>query len=229
MEGRYQVMVKTYSLNSDGEKQLTKDYKVKDFKCKDGTDTILLDQLLADMIQAANDFYDVKIIINSAYRTESHNRKVGGDPHSNHLVGRALDITVYNKARVSLEELAMFFETRGLTSIILYSYDSGWIHIGSTLAGSLKRQTSAVNSTKVSTFTPALRRQIWPRYSYPCEVMQKLLQKKGFYLKDNKGRPYKLDGKFGPGSDVQLRAFQKSRKLKVDGTCGDTTWKALFA
>lgn len=32
------------------------------------------------------------IIINSAYRTVSHNKKVGGSPKSMHLEGRALDI-----------------------------------------------------------------------------------------------------------------------------------------
>jgi hypothetical protein len=34
--------------------------------------------------------------INSGYRTEAHNKKVGGVPNSSHLLGRAVDIHVTN-------------------------------------------------------------------------------------------------------------------------------------
>jgi uncharacterized protein YcbK (DUF882 family) len=36
--------------------------------------------------------YGKPITVVSAYRTESHNRKIGGARHSQHLQGRALDI-----------------------------------------------------------------------------------------------------------------------------------------
>ena len=37
----------------------------------------------------------VQIVINSGYRSEEVNRKVGGAPNSNHLTGCAADIKVY--------------------------------------------------------------------------------------------------------------------------------------
>ena len=36
------MTVKTYSLKSDGDKQLSPHFKVKEFRCKDGSDKILI-------------------------------------------------------------------------------------------------------------------------------------------------------------------------------------------
>jgi hypothetical protein len=37
-----EMSVKTYSLKKDGEKNITKNFKVKEFKCNDGSDKILI-------------------------------------------------------------------------------------------------------------------------------------------------------------------------------------------
>jgi len=70
----------------------------KEFSCKDGTavpqkyygNVIELMQNL----QVLRDYFGVPIRINSAYRTEKHNAKVGGGKQSQHLYGRAADIVV---------------------------------------------------------------------------------------------------------------------------------------
>lgn len=46
----------------------------------------------ADNLQVLRDCLDVSIIINSAYRCEDHNKKVGGKTNSSHLKGLATDI-----------------------------------------------------------------------------------------------------------------------------------------
>lgn len=43
------MSVKTYSLVRDGEKQLTKDFRVREFRCKDGSDKILIDTDLVNL------------------------------------------------------------------------------------------------------------------------------------------------------------------------------------
>ena len=37
-----------------------------------------------------------------------------------------------------------------------------------------------------------------------------------------------FDGDFGPDTEVAVKAFQKTRKLDVDGICGHDTWTELL-
>ena len=69
---------------------------------------------------------DIRLIVNSGYRCEKHNKEVGGVPNSQHLVGNAIDIyspdihvgILYNEAINS----GLF------TTIILYE-KSHFIHV----------------------------------------------------------------------------------------------------
>lgn len=51
--------------------------------------------------------------------------------------------------------------------------------------------------------------------------MQALLNAKG-------GQKLELDGSFGPLTDAAVRAYQKDKKLEVDGYCGPKTWESLL-
>ena len=90
------MSVKTYSLARDGKKQLTKDFKVKEFRCKDGSDKILIDDDLVELLQQIRDAFGKPVTINSAYRSPAHNKKVGGASNSQHVKGTAADIRVEN-------------------------------------------------------------------------------------------------------------------------------------
>ena len=52
----------------------------------------LMDPELLDMIDKAREIYGKPIRVNSGYRTEDHNRKVGGVDSSSHLKGLAIDV-----------------------------------------------------------------------------------------------------------------------------------------
>jgi len=52
----------------------------------------LMDPELLDMIDKAREIYGKPIRVNSGYRTENHNRKVGGVDSSSHLKGLAIDV-----------------------------------------------------------------------------------------------------------------------------------------
>lgn len=89
--------------------QLTKNFQLSEFDCKDGTkvperlyDNVLL---LAQQLQVLRDDINtnrpamapkdvqIPIHVNSGYRTPSYNKKVGGAKESQHLKGKAGDIT----------------------------------------------------------------------------------------------------------------------------------------
>ena len=52
----------------------------------------LMDPKLLDMIDKARKIYGKPICVTSGYRTEDHNRKVGGVDSSSHLKGLAIDV-----------------------------------------------------------------------------------------------------------------------------------------
>ncbi len=88
------MSVKTYSLTRDGNKQLTENFKVREFACHDGSDKILIDDNLPKLLQEIRNAFGKPITINSAYRTPAYNKKVGGASASQHVQGKAADIVV---------------------------------------------------------------------------------------------------------------------------------------
>ena len=88
------MAVKTYSLKKDGNKKLADNFKVKEFACKDGSDKVLVDTELVELLQKIRNHFNTSVKITSGYRTATHNKKVGGTTNSYHLVGMASDIQV---------------------------------------------------------------------------------------------------------------------------------------
>ena len=92
---RYKPVAKTSPASSG---QLTANFKLSEFACKDGTavPASLLDNVkaLAANLQVLRDTIKKPIGINSAYRTLSHNKAVGGATKSQHLLATAADIVV---------------------------------------------------------------------------------------------------------------------------------------
>ena len=102
------AVVHAYSRAQDGGVWLTANFRVEEFACKDGSDTIFISSDLAKLLQQIRTHFAKPLIINSAYRTEAHNRAVGGSPSSRHLYGMAADIVVQG---IAPEETAAFAET----------------------------------------------------------------------------------------------------------------------
>lgn len=81
--------------------QLTKNFTREEFDCKDGTpvpDDLLHNVLeVAENLQVLRDYVDEPVHVNSGYRTDTYNKKVGGKPKSKHKKAHAADITIKNK------------------------------------------------------------------------------------------------------------------------------------
>ena len=120
------VYVVEYSLKADGEKQLSENFKVNEFRCKDGSDKILIDvDFVKDKLQAIRNHFGAAVTINSGYRTESYNAKVGGAKSSYHMKGQAFDIVVAGHTPL---EVAQYAQTLGINGIIQYN---SFVHVDS--------------------------------------------------------------------------------------------------
>ena len=94
LKGSDTTGVKTYSIKKDGSTYLSKNFKVSEFKCNDGSDTVLISDKLVGLLQNIRNHFSAAVTINSAYRTESYNKKIGGAIKSQHVNGTAADIVV---------------------------------------------------------------------------------------------------------------------------------------
>lgn len=102
------MAINAYSYAKDGTKFLSKNFRVREFRCQDDTDPIFVDSDLVDILQNVRDHFGKAVTITSAFRTASHNKKVGGATYSQHLYGKAADIKV---SGVSPSRVAAYVET----------------------------------------------------------------------------------------------------------------------
>ena len=102
------MAINAYSYAKDGTKFLSKNFRVREFRCKDDTDPIFIDSDLVDVLQQIRDHFGKAVTITSAFRTASHNKKVGGATYSQHCYGKAADIKV---SGVAASVVADYVET----------------------------------------------------------------------------------------------------------------------
>ena len=120
-------MLNVYSRTKGGGTHLSRNFVVREFACKDGSDPVFVDSDLVALLQNIRDHFGKPLSINSAYRTAAHNRAVGGADYSQHLYGRAADIRI---SGVSTEQLAACAETLlpGTGGIGRYP-EKGFVHV----------------------------------------------------------------------------------------------------
>ena len=92
LKGDDSTGIKTYSVKKDGGTYLSDNFKIKEFACNDGSDTVLISDELVGLLQKIRDHFGVAVTINSGYRTSTYNKKVGGVSNSQHVKGTAADI-----------------------------------------------------------------------------------------------------------------------------------------
>lgn len=102
------IVIKAYSRAKEGNVKLAPNFKVSEFRCKDNSDVIFIAPELVDILQTIRNHYGKAVNINSAYRTPTYNKKVGGATYSQHLYGTAADIRING---VKPKDLAAYIET----------------------------------------------------------------------------------------------------------------------
>lgn len=105
-----------YSLKKDGERQLSPHFKVKEFRCKDGSDEIKIESGLLPVLEMIYDHFRCsRIDITSGYRTAAHDKKVGGKGGGNHVQGKAVDFVAYDRAgaKIPSAKIVLYLEDIG--------------------------------------------------------------------------------------------------------------------
>lgn len=118
--------IQVFSFKNDKNKQLSNNFKVKEFRCKDGSDKIIVDtEFVRTVLQKIRTHFNTSVTINSAYRTPTYNRKVGGSTNSYHVKGRAFDIVVRGRKP---SEVAKYARSIGVKGVIEYNT---FVHVDS--------------------------------------------------------------------------------------------------
>ncbi len=213
------MAVKKYSLKKDGNSFLTENFRVSEFRSRCGADKILIDEKLATLLQKMRDKFGV-INISSAYRTPGYNAQVGGVSNSQHVYGRAADITLTDNKR--LLEVAQYAEKIGFTGIGLDNKYGMFIHVDTRPGVSYFRYNRNGSTYSVSSFFTTVKQG-----STGEAVKQLQMKLKSLGYKGADGKPLSTDGSCGKNTVHAIKNFQKANNLTADGIAGPKTWRKL--
>ena len=91
-------------------------FKPSEIACK-GDGSLVIDGPSLDKLEAVRKALGKPMTLNSAYRSEAHNKAVGGSPNSQHRLGKAFDVALKGITRTELLKAA---KDAGFTGIGQY-------------------------------------------------------------------------------------------------------------
>ena len=102
--------------------KISKHFSLEEFACKSipYPEAWIEDRLtpLLEALEAIRMIFDAPIIITSGYRTEGHNRAVGGVKNSQHCQGRACDFVVKGVSpRLVVEKIRLMLNKIKITGL----------------------------------------------------------------------------------------------------------------
>lgn len=102
------MSIEAYSILKNGNQKLSEHFKVREFRCKDGSDPVFIDTELVELLEKIRVHFGKPVTITSAFRTASHNATVAkAATYSQHLYGKAADIQVQG---ISVENVYAYAE-----------------------------------------------------------------------------------------------------------------------
>ena len=209
-----------YSYKKDGKEKLSTNFSVYEFRCKDGSDAILISQELVKVLQKIRTKFKKKLTITSGYRTSTYNRQIGGSYSSYHTKGMAADFVVEGVDPLVVAEYAhsILGSTGGVE---VGSYDEGtdgYVHVDvrTTAWRAIRAQRSPNTYTTYLTFLPTVR---YGSKGASVKVLSRKLKKLGYMTS--------VKSQVDSAMYSSIKSFQTKSGLTADGICGAKTWKAL--
>ena len=202
-----------YSWKKDGNIKLSDNFAVREFRCKDNSDTILIDvDFVKNKLQTIREHFGKPVTINSAYRNVIYNQKVGGASGSYHVKGQAFDIVVNG---VTPLEVAKYAEKLDIPGIIQYN---SFVHVDSRE----KKYWSRNNNGKITVVDSFYNKPVLQLGSKGEEVkeVQKFLADRGIYHGA-------IDGDYGPLTKQAVIEWQGYCEIVKDGIVGTCTWATM--
>lgn len=98
--------------------QLTKNFNLREFQCH-CCGTVKVEPLLVEKLQKLRDAIGRPLLITSGFRCAAHNKAVGGVALSQHLYGKAADISL-SGLPLTPQQLAQIAEATGFDGIGIY-------------------------------------------------------------------------------------------------------------
>lgn len=108
------VLSVQYSKSRDGDKSLSPNFKVRDFACNDGSDIILINPHIVELLEKIKAHFGKPLRLNSGYRTPTYNKKVGGRKKSQHMFGNAADFRIDGVRPSEVSSWLKTFHTGGI-------------------------------------------------------------------------------------------------------------------
>lgn len=213
-------MVKNYSLKKNGADKLSPHFRVREFKCNDGSDEIKIDDKLPKLLEQIRVYAEASVEITSAYRTVIYNKKVGGATNSQHTKGTAADIITEGR---TVSEIAKFAQAIGAGGVGLYT-KKNFVHVD-TRAGHSYWKNTGSGDRSVSGHGGKCP------YTAPVATAKRGSKGNGvrwvqWWLR-LWGYQISVDGVFGSNTEATVKQFQKRLGLEEDGKAGKVTRNAL--
>ena len=117
----------SFSKKAHGHMNLTENFKVHEFACKDGSDPVFVNPLIPLICQVVRNWFGYPYEPNSTYRTITHNKAEDGASGSFHIYGKAVDIPA--RGSVTPKDLYDFLDRLFGNCMELGLYDWG-VHVG---------------------------------------------------------------------------------------------------
>ena len=216
------MAIRKYSLKKDGSTKLTAHFRVREFRCKDGSDAIFIDEKLPKLLEQIRVYAENAVTITSAYRTVTYNARpeVGGARGSLHTKGQAADIITKGR---TVEQIAKFAQAIGAGGVGLYTAKN-FVHVDTRATRYYWKNTGS-GDRKVNGHGGACP------YAQPKSTVKKGSKGSGVRWLQWWLRLWEydisIDGAFGPRTEKAVTEFQKRLGLDANGLADARTRNAL--